>query len=78
MKQRTRIYYTESQKALMWDRWQQGDSVHQIAKLFDRFHSSVHRILSETGGIRPPPRRRSPRAGRCVRWLSLVGERPPR
>jgi hypothetical protein len=21
MKQRTRIYYTESQKALMWDRW---------------------------------------------------------
>jgi len=62
MKQRTRIYYTESQKALMWDRWQQGDSVHQIAKLFDRFHSSVHRILSETGGIRPPPRHRSPRA----------------
>lgn len=62
MRQRTRIYYTESQKALMWDRWQQGDSVHQIAKLFDRFHSSVHRILSETGGIRPPPRHRSPRA----------------
>jgi len=62
MRQRTRIYYTESQKALMWDRWQQGDSVHQIAKLFDRFHSSVHRILSETGGIRPPPRCRSPRA----------------
>jgi len=24
MKRRTRIRYTESQKAVMWDRWQQG------------------------------------------------------
>ena len=29
------------------------------AHLFNRFHSSVHRILAETGGIRPPDRRRS-------------------
>ena len=27
MKQRPRIYYTESQKALMWERWQKGDSL---------------------------------------------------
>jgi transposase, IS30 family len=59
MKQRTRIYYTESQKALMWDRWQKGDSLQQIAQLFDRNHSSVERILAETGGIRPAPRCRS-------------------
>ncbi len=31
MKQRPRIYYTESQKALMWDRWKAGDSLRQIA-----------------------------------------------
>lgn len=31
MKQRPRIYYTEEQKALMWDRWQQGDSLNTIA-----------------------------------------------
>src|SRR5689334_7085478 len=43
----------------MWERWKQGWTLHQIAQLFDRFHSSVHRILSETGGIRPPKRRRS-------------------
>ena len=61
MKQRTRIYYTDSQKALMWDRWQQGESLHQIAQSFDRGHSSIQRILAETGGIRPRPRRRSPR-----------------
>ncbi|MFC1536198.1 IS30 family transposase [Pseudomonadota bacterium] len=59
MKQRPRIYYTESQKALMWDRWQKGDSLQQIAQLFGRNHSSVSRILSETGGIRPAPRHRS-------------------
>ena len=59
MKRRPRIYYTESQKALMWDRWQKGDSLHQIAQLFDRHHTSVQRILAENGGIRPAPRRRS-------------------
>ena len=62
MKRRTRIRYTDSQKALMWDRWQQGESLHQIARLFDRHHSSVRGILAETGGIRPSTRRRSPRA----------------
>jgi IS30 family transposase len=59
MKQRARIYYTEAQKAVMWERWQRGDTLHAIAGLFDRGHSSVQRILAETGGIRPPRRRRS-------------------
>jgi IS30 family transposase len=59
MKQRPRIYYTETQKAEMWERWQQGDSLHAIARLFERGHSSVQHILAETGGIRPAPRRRS-------------------
>ena len=61
MKYRTRIYYTDSQKGLMWDRWQRGESLHQIAALFDRWHTSVRRILAESGGIRPPQRRRSSR-----------------
>jgi IS30 family transposase len=59
MKQRTRIYYTEAQKTVMWDHWQQGESMNVIAGLFDRAHSSVQGILSETGGIRPPRRTRS-------------------
>jgi IS30 family transposase len=59
MKQRPRIYYTEAQKALMWDRWQKGDSLETIAQLFERGHSSVQRILQEAGGIRPAQRRRS-------------------
>lgn len=59
MKQRPRIYYTESQKALMWEHWRKGDSLQQIAQLFDRNHSSIQRILAQTGGIRPPIRKRS-------------------
>jgi IS30 family transposase len=59
MKQRPRIYYTESQKALMWERWQKGDSLHEIARLFDRHHPSIQGILAETGGIRPAQRCRS-------------------
>jgi len=62
MNRKPRIYYTESQKALMWEHWQKGDSLQQIAQLFDRNHSSIERILAETGGIRPVPRRRSPLA----------------
>ena len=60
MKRRKRIYYTDTQKALMWDRWQKGDSLHRIAALFDRHHPSIQRIIAETGGIRPRPKRRSP------------------
>jgi IS30 family transposase len=59
MKQRPRIYYSASQRATIWDRWRKGDTIHQIAGSFDRFHSSIHRILAETGGIRPAERRRS-------------------
>jgi IS30 family transposase len=59
MKQRPRIYYTDGQKALMWERWRQGDSLQTIAQLFGRNHSSIQRILAESGGIRPAPRCRS-------------------
>ena len=62
MKQRPRIYYTQSQIAQMWDRWQEGVSLNEIGRMFDRGHSSVQRILAESGGIRPPQRRRSRRA----------------
>ena len=59
MKQRPRIYYTESQRSLMWDRWQKGESLQQIAQLFDRSHGSIQRILAESGGIRPAQQHRS-------------------
>ena len=59
MAYRKRIYYTNAQKAEMWDRWQKGESQSSIAQLFGRGHSSIQGILAATGGIRPPARRRS-------------------
>src|SRR5450755_3665266 len=66
MKYRTRSYYSDAQKALMWERWKQGWTLHQIAHLFDRAHTSVQGILSRTGGIRPPQR------SRCAIALTLA------
>ena len=92
MKRRPRIYYSGADKALMWDRWQKGDSMHDIARLFDRGHSSIQRILAETGGIRPQQRRRSRLAltlsereeisrgvvaGRSIRSLAVTLGRAP-
>ena len=65
---RPRIDYTEGQKALMWERWQKGESLQHIAQLFDRNHSSIQGILAATGGIRPAPRRR-------CRWALTLAER---
>ena len=59
MQYRTRIYYSETQKAVMWDRWQKGESLNSIARHFDRGHSSISRILGESGGIRPPKKKRN-------------------
>lgn len=58
-KYRRRPRLTEAEKVMMWNRWQQGDSLHAIARLLDTSHTSVRRHLVATGGIRPPPRRRS-------------------
>ena len=92
MKYRKRIYYTEAQKAQMWDRWRAGDSTTEIASLFDRHHSSVRGIFERAGGIRPRERRRSSRsltlaereeisrglaAGRSLRSIALRLGRSP-
>ena len=58
-KYRRRPRLTEAEKVMMWNRWQQGDSLHAIARLLDTSHTSVRRHLVANGGIRPPQRRRS-------------------
>ena len=59
MAYRKRIYFTPKQKAEIWDRWQRGESMSSIGRLFDRESSSIYPLLSRTGGIRPAPRTRS-------------------
>ncbi|WP_395400546.1 hypothetical protein ACHMW6_24050 [Pseudoduganella sp. UC29_106] len=45
MKRKPRIYYTDDQKALMWERWRQGESLQHIAQLFGRSHGAIQGIL---------------------------------
>lgn len=59
MKYRRRIYYSAEQRAEIRDRWQRGESMSSIGRAFDRQSSSVFSVVSPTGGIHPPARRRS-------------------
>lgn len=58
MKYRRRIYYSAAQRAEIWDRWRRGESMSSIGRVFERQSSSVFSVISPTGGIRPPERRR--------------------
>ena len=58
--------FTELEKAEVWDRWQGGEAMRQIARRLGRESSSVRTLIEDTGGVRPMPRRRSPRC------LSLI------
>ena len=59
MKRRRRIYFTAEQKREIWDRWQGGESMSSIGRGFERDSSSIYPLLSHSGGIRPPDRKRS-------------------
>ncbi len=56
---RHRIYFTNKQKSEIWDRWQRGESMSSIGRGFERDSSSIYPLISRTGGIRPPDRKRS-------------------
>ena len=43
---RGRLYFTEKQKAEIWDRWQRGESMSSIGRMFDR--NSVSEITLNT------------------------------
>ncbi|MFT4888723.1 MAG: IS30 family transposase [Pseudohongiellaceae bacterium] len=58
MSSRVRLKYTPSMKAYIWDRYGKGDSIWSIARSFDRPSSSIHKQIAQTGGIRPPIRKR--------------------
>jgi hypothetical protein len=50
MAYRARIYYTDAQKAGMLDHWQHGKTLHSIARLFARGHSSLRKIVVSISG----------------------------
>ena len=59
MKHRTRLNFSAEQRADIWDRWQRGESMRSIGRLFERESSSIYALLQPSGGIRPSTRTRS-------------------
>ena len=51
--------FSAVEKTELWDRWQRGESLKAIGRVFGKPSSSIYFQLAPHGGIRPPPRRRS-------------------
>src|SRR4030095_13858137 len=64
---RRRRYFTATESAEIWDRWQRGEGLKLIGRVFGKTSSSIFAHLRPHGGIRPAVRRRSRRG------LSLAG-----
>lgn len=59
MPRKQRIHYTDELKSEIWNKYKQGESLWSIARSIDVSSISIYRQLAPTGGICPPPRKRS-------------------
>lgn len=48
-----------AQKAVLWQRWKDGQSLSDIGRALGKHAGSVHGVVSSNGGFIPSPRRRS-------------------
>ena len=56
---RKRRFYTAGESAEIWDRLRRGEGLKSIGRVFGKTSSSIFAHIRPSGGIRPPPRRRS-------------------
>ena len=61
MAKRRRRMFSAAESAEVWDRWQRGEGLALIGRMFDRSSGAIFQHLKPHGGIRPPVRRRSRR-----------------
>jgi len=59
MLRRKRSRLSPAQKTEIWKRWKAGQSLHEIGRVFDKPHTTIHQFLLPSGGIAPAARRRS-------------------
>ncbi len=59
MTRRKRSRLSAAQKTEIWKRWKAGQSLHEIGRVFDKPHTTIHQFLLPSGGIAPAARRRS-------------------
>jgi len=53
--------FSEAEVVEVWDRWQAGDAYRLIGRDQGRSAASIRAFVESWGGVRPEPRRRSPR-----------------
>ena len=58
---RRRRMFSAAESAEVWDRWQRGEGLKLIGRVFDRSSGAIFEHLRRHGGIRPAQRRRSRR-----------------
>ncbi len=61
MSKQRRRRFNAAESAEIWDRWQRGEGLKLIGRVFGKNSSSIFAHLRPHGGIRPVPRRRSSR-----------------
>ena len=59
MVRRYRPRLTQAQRAELWRRWRQGETLQAIGRALDRATPCVRYFVAETGGVPPSPRQRS-------------------
>jgi hypothetical protein len=64
-----RRYCTAAESAEIWDRWQRGEGLKSIGRVFGKSSGSIFSHLMPFGGIRPRPR---PRPRPCPRRRSRL------
>jgi IS30 family transposase len=66
VKKRQRRMFTAAESAEVWDRWQRGEGLKAIGRVFGKTSSAIFAHLKPHGGIRPAPRT-SVRGNRALR-----------
>jgi IS30 family transposase len=54
-----RVGFSAAQRAELWERWRQGEGLSAIGRALGKPHSCIFSHIRPSGGIMPPPRRRS-------------------
>lgn len=76
MAQRGRPGLSAAQKAELWNRWKDGQSLSDIGRALGKHAASIHCVLRWQGGVAPRPRRRSRLALTLAEREDLSRNRP--
>ncbi|MGU7815480.1 hypothetical protein [Burkholderia sp. AW49-1] len=64
MSKKKRCGLSAEQKALLWQRWKDGESLSDIGRSLGKHAASIHAIVRPHGGIMPTARKRPARCRR--------------